>query len=122
MPLLRCLLFGLDAPMTTLDFAALAEPGDARQGHQREVDAVEVVAQVENARKTGPRELLFVPPAVVALRVEQEFHSRIHGGRFDFAGGAQPQNGPGGLRSRRRSLPAQARVVVAAGRFTPASA
>src|SRR5262245_49702382 len=118
------LLRGLDTPLARLNPSgtAAAQPRHARQGHEREIDAIQVIAQVKHLRKTGSRELFFVPRAVLVLRVQQELDSSLDGGRLSFAGGTEAENGPRGLRGRRRTLPPRLWVVVAAGRLSPPAA
>src|SRR5579872_1889088 len=120
--IVAALLLVFDAELAGLDGPGSAQPRDARKGHERKIDAIKVVAQVKHLRETGAGEFFLVPASVVALRVEQVLYARAHRRRIDFAGGAQPEKGPGRLRRSLRPPSAQMRVVVTGGRFAPSPA
>src|SRR6266545_6655270 len=101
---------------------ATRRPSIPRQGHQREVQSIHVILEIENLRKTGTGELVFVPVTIELLRRQQVLDAGLHFAARGLAGGDQAEEGPRGLRGGRRSDPRQRRVVVTAARLAPAAA
>src|SRR5579864_5441148 len=115
--------YGLVARLPVL--GAGAESAVCGEGHQREVDGVEVVLEVEDAREAGRGPLLVVPGTVAALAAQQVIDAALDRGAGaragDTAGGEQSHQRPGGLRRGARPDAFQGRFVVGAGRLAPAA-
>ena len=99
-------------------------PGDLRepaQRHQREIDPIEVVLQIEDFREAGAGPRSFMPRAIGPLSADEIFNSSPCFVRASFACRDQAEQRPRSLRGGRLALSAKSRFVVAANRFTPAA-
>src|SRR4051794_12079088 len=72
----------------------------ARHGPYGKEFRIAMVAQIKDARKSDGRKAFFVPFSVAALRARQISNATFDGGAVDFAGGHEPEHGPGSLRRR----------------------
>ncbi len=94
----------------------------ARQRHEREIQAIQVIFQVEDLGEAGAGEQVFAPVAVLALRGQQI----VDAGADRFA--CPARRPPAGRAVPRRSATRSAcpcprgRIVVTAARFAPAAA
>src|SRR5579862_952999 len=95
---------------------------ESGQGHHGEVQAVHVVLEIEDLRKSGARELLFLPAAVRLLRGNQVIYAGTNLVAAGFTGGNQCQQCPRCLRCCSCALAGQVWIVVAAASFAPAAA
>src|ERR1035441_2253872 len=96
---------------------AISQAGQRQQG---EIVPVHAVGEIENVGESSSGGGVFGPRAFGALAVHQELHAAAHGAGIAQSGGAQPQDGPGGLgRATRRR---HERVTAVAGaRLAPAA-
>src|SRR5688500_12286656 len=79
----------------------------APQRHEREIERIEVVFQIEDLREARPRERLLVPGAVGSLRAGQPVDAGANAVAVLLAGGQQSQQRPGRLRGGRLALAGQ---------------
>ncbi len=61
-----------------------------------------MILQIEDERKAGARELWFIPASVRSLMIDQPLDAARDGERNRARRKQQSEQGPGGLRSRRR--------------------
>src|SRR5579864_7404115 len=90
------------------------------EGHDREHLPVQVVVDVEVARKAGPGEPRLVPRAVRALGVHQPGDAALHG-PFVTGTGDEGDQGPRRLR-RGRLTPSSPRVIAVRAQVLPPAA
>src|SRR5262249_33243411 len=68
-----------------------------RQGHEREVESIKMIFEIENLRETGAGKCLLIPVAVGPLRGKQIIHAGPNRRTVGLAGGQQGQERPCGL-------------------------
>src|SRR5205085_9949396 len=97
---MTCLLFlRRDRLLRESDRVAIA-----RQRHQREIERVEMILQIEHLRKTRPRKWLLVPGAIDLLRPRQPIDAGANDLALLLPRRQQSEQRPGGLGGSRRSL------------------
>ncbi len=94
-----------------------------RQGQQREVDRIDVIAQIEHAREAGAGEFGFVPGAVgaAACRADSRCRARRRRDRCRPAA-IRPSRAQAVCEAVTGPWPRSSRLGVAVGRFAPAAA
>src|SRR5262245_66400078 len=92
------------------------------KGRQRKLISILMIVDIKVAGKTGAGEFGFGPTAVGVLPVEQIFNAHPDIVSVVIAGGHQPDQSPGGLRRRARSLAALFRFLVRPAGPGPAAA
>src|SRR6266446_6123204 len=101
------------------DAAAVVYVG--RQGQQREVLAIHVVLQIENARESGAGNFRLIPGAVGALRCEEKTQPALHTRAIKIAACAKSHQRPRGLGGGACAFTLQVRILVGSARFAPAA-
>src|SRR6185436_553446 len=82
---------------------------------------VELVAKIEDPRKSGPGPVFVAPRPVVVLGREEVTDAARDRFRFEVSAGEQSEQGPSGLRRGRRSHAFLRGIVVARIRLAPGS-